>query len=108
MKPPNRRLTVRALAVVIALFALNFAGIALVIHRQPRGPRVGNQILRGDVWVQVDPLPEFIAQVVFFGPFVLLFALIHRYVAPRLKEIFTIILIIILLAVLMAPAVWHS
>jgi hypothetical protein len=108
MKSPRRRLTLRALAVVTALFALDFAGIAWVVHRQPRGPRVGNQILRGGVWVRVDPLPEFIAPVVFFGPFVLLFALIYCYVPRRLDEILTVILILILLALLIVPALQHS
>jgi hypothetical protein len=108
MKPPRRRLTVRALAVITALFALDFAGIAWVFHRQPRGPRVGNLILREGVWVQVDPLPESIAPVVFFGPFVLLFALIYCYVPPRLDEVLTVILILILLAMLIVPALRHS
>ncbi len=108
MEPPRRRLTVRALAVVTALFGLDLAGIAWVVYRQPRGPRVGNLIMRGDAWVQIDPLPEFIAPVVFFGPFVLLFALIYCYVPPRLDEALTVILILILLAMLIAPALRHS
>jgi hypothetical protein len=108
MKPPRRRLTVRALAVVTALFTLDFGGIAWVVHHQPRGPRVGNLVKRGDAWVQVDPLPELVAPAVFLGPIVLLFALIYRYVPPRLDEVVTVILILILFVALIVPALRRS
>jgi hypothetical protein len=108
MKPPRRRLTLRALIGVIALFAVDFGGIAWFIHHEPRGPRVGSLVMRGEVEVRVDPLPEFIAPIVFFGPFVLLFVLIYHYVPPRLDEVLTVILILILFVILIVPALRHS
>ncbi len=64
--------------------------------------------MRGDVWVQVDPLPELITPVVFMAPIALLFALIYFYVPPRLDAVFTVILILILLLALIVPALQHS
>lgn len=59
MKSPRRRLTLRALAVIVALFAVDFA-------------------------------------------------LIDRYVTPRLDEVAAVILILILLIALIVPALRHS
>jgi hypothetical protein len=64
--------------------------------------------MRGDARVQVDLLPELIAPVVFFGPIVLLFAMIYFYVPPRLDEALIVILILILLVALIVPALQHS
>jgi hypothetical protein len=108
MKSPRRRLTTRAMLVVTALFALDFGAIAWVVRQQPDGPRVGNQVLRGDVWVHVTPISDLIVPVVFFAPFLLLFALIYCYVPPRLDEVFTVVLILVLLLTLIIPALRHS
>jgi hypothetical protein len=71
MKPPRHRLTVQALVVVAALFALDFGGIAWVVRHEPDGVRVG-------LWAQVAQ--ELIAPVFFiFVPFLLLSALIYLY-----------------------------
>ena len=101
MKSPRRILTVRAMAAVTALFAVDFAGIAWVVRHEPNGNRAG-------VWMRGNPLTELIAPVVFFGPFLVLFVLIYRYVPPKLDEVFAVILILILLLALVVPALQHS
>jgi fatty acid desaturase len=98
MKPPRRRLTVRALVVVAALFALDFGGVAWVVRHEPHG----------GVRAQVDPL--LIATVFFFVfvPYGLLSALIYLYVPPRWDEVFAVILILIFLVLLIVPSLQHS
>jgi hypothetical protein len=108
MKPPRRPLTVRALVVVVALFAVDFGGIVWVVRQKPQGPRALNRVLLDNGWVQVDPLPELIAAVVFFGPFAILFALFYFYVPPKLGEILIAILIIIMVFAMIVPALKHS
>jgi uncharacterized membrane protein YfcA len=90
MKPPRRRLTVRALAAIVAFFAVDFGGITWVQHRR-------------DVtlaWV--------LGPAVFLAPFAIGFWLIYWYVPPRLDEAFTVILILVLLLALLIPALQHS
>jgi hypothetical protein len=100
MKPPRHRLTVRALVVVAALFALDFGGIAWVVRHEPHGVRIG-------LWAQVAQ--ELAAPVFFiFMPFLLLSALIYLYVPPRWDEVFAVFLIIIMLLGLIMPALQHS
>jgi hypothetical protein len=61
MKPPRHRLTVRALVVVAAIFALDFGGIAWVVRHEPHGVRIS-------LWAQVAQ--ELAAPVFFiFVPF---------------------------------------
>jgi hypothetical protein len=108
MKPPRRRMTTRALIVVTAAFALDFAGIAWVVPQMRLGPRVGNRVLRGDVWVPVNPLVDLIIPVVFLGPILILFALIYLYVPPRLDEFLVVLLILAVLVLLLVPALQHS
>lgn len=108
MKLSRRRFTLRAFIVILALFAVDFGAIAWVIRQHPPGPRVGNQVLRGDIWERVNPLPGIIAPVVFFVPLLLLFTMIYLYVPPRVDEILTVILILIVLVLLIVPALQHS
>lgn len=108
MNLPRKTLTVRALIVVIVLFAVDFGGIAWVVRQQRLGPRVGDQVLREDVWIQADWRLEILAPIVFFGPILLLFALIYLYVPPRLDEVLAVILILILLLLILVPALKHS
>jgi len=94
MKPPRKRLTLRALAVITALFAVDFGGIAWVVRHRSGGPHVG------------DPLPEFVTPVVIvFAPFALLLAVFYRYVPPPWDEVLTVIVILILLAALLLPVI---
>lgn len=101
MRPPRRRLMVRALVAWIVLFAINFGGIAwLVRHRYVGGgSRLG---------VQLNPLLEVMAPFVVFGPFLLLIILILLYIPQALDEIIAVALILILLILLIAPAMQHS
>ncbi len=108
MSPSRKRLTIRALLVVTGLFALDFAGIAWAVRNLRRGPRVGNLVMQGDVWVQVDWVREAFAPVVFFGLLVLLlFVLIYLYVPPRLDEVFAAVLALILFFGLIIPILQH-
>ena len=96
MKPPRKRLTVRALIVITTLFALDFGGVAWVIRGEPHGGVAQER-------VQFAPV---IFLVVW--PFLLLSALVYLYVPPRLDEIVAVILILIFLGLLIIPALQHS
>ena len=106
MKPPRRPLTVRALVVVLLCSPSISAG-SFGSSAKPRAPTL-NRVLLDNGWVQVDPLPELIAPVVFFGPFAILFALIYFYVPPKLGEMLIAILIIIMVFAMIVPALQHS
>ena len=100
MKPPRRRLTVRALIVVTMLFALDFAGMIWVVRHEPHGVRVGTR---------AQVAQELLAPVFFiFAPYLLLSALIYLYVPPRWDEVLAVILIVILLLGLILPTFQHS
>jgi hypothetical protein len=97
-------MTTRALIVVTAVFALDFAGIAWVAGRSDQGPRVGDRALLGDVWVRVDPLQILVAPVLLVGPFLILFALIYLYVPTRLDEVLILLLILIVVVLILVLA----
>jgi hypothetical protein len=96
MKPPRRRLTVRALIVITTLFALDFGGIAWVIRGEPHGGVVQER-------VQFAPVVFFVV-----WPYLLLSALVYLYVPRRLDEILAVILNLVFLCLLIMPAMQHS
>jgi hypothetical protein len=92
MKPPRRKMTIRALIIATAAFALDFAGMAWVIRPEHR----------------YDPFVGLIGPIVLFGPILILGELIYLYVPRRLDEVLMVILILIVLVLLMLPALYHS
>jgi hypothetical protein len=108
MKPPRRRLTLRALMLVIVLFAVNFAGLAWEFRQQPPGARVDNPAGRRGLWAQVPPPADILAPLFFAGPFLLVFAMIYLYVPRKLDELLIVLLMIIVLVMLIVPSLQHS
>jgi len=78
---------------LVALFAVDFGGIAWFARHTHPGPG-----------------PYLNAALVFFtfAPFVLLLVLIYLYVPPKLDDACYVILILIVLIALLVPALQHS
>ena len=87
MQPPGRRLTTRALLVIIALFALDLGGIAATA----RIDRAEGELLGIDGVGPPSPNPLIEPARTFFvhAPFVLICVLLYLYVPPRVDAALT-------------------
>jgi hypothetical protein len=83
MEPPRRKLARRALLLVVLFFAVDFVGIASVMH--------------GEAPFRDDPIQELLAPILVLGSFLLILALIPLY-APRM---FAVVLAVILMVMVL-------
>ena len=94
MRPPCRRLTIRALMVFTALFALDFTGIAWDMHQQLQGPSVRSLTPHARLWAFVEPLTEFIVPVFYLTPLFLTLTMIYYYAPHGPDEILAVLAIL--------------